>query len=96
MRDDGPGIDPADLPHIFEPFYRGRNAMASHTAGSGLGLSLVRHTAAGHGGRVTVESRPGQGARFTIHLPIQEAGDWLPDASDAGARPLGAPAGEAL
>lgn len=91
VRDGGPGIDPADLPHIFEPFYRGRAAVAGQAPGSGLGLSLVRHTAEGHGGRVSVESHPGQGARFTIHLPIQEAGDLLQDA-DQGAQTLGAPA----
>lgn len=70
VRDNGPGIDPADLPHIFEPFYRGRPAGASQAHGSGLGLSLVRHAVEAHGGRVSVESRPGAGACFTIHLPL--------------------------
>ncbi len=92
VRDSGPGIDPADLPHIFEPFYRGRSAMAAYAAGSGLGLSLVRHTAEGHGGRVSVESRVGHGARFTLHLPLQDTGDWLQDPGDSGARPFGSPA----
>ncbi|HMQ31956.1 MAG TPA: HAMP domain-containing sensor histidine kinase [Chloroflexaceae bacterium] len=94
VRDDGPGIDPAELPQVFEPFFRGR--AASHVAGSGLGLSLVRHTAEGHGGRVSVESRLGQGARFTIHLPIQEAGDWLQEPGEAGGPQIGAPAGGPL
>jgi signal transduction histidine kinase len=67
VADSGPGIDPQDLPHIFEPFFRGRNAR-SDTPGSGLGLNLVRRTINAQGGRVTVESEPGGGARFTLHL----------------------------
>ena len=66
--DTGPGIDPQDIPHIFERFYRGRNAPAE---GSGLGLAIVRWIAEAHGGRVTVESRPGAGARFTVWLPLR-------------------------
>ena len=67
VADSGPGIDSADLPHIFEPFYRGRNAR-SETPGSGLGLNLVRRLMSAQGGKVTVESEPGQGARFTLYL----------------------------
>jgi signal transduction histidine kinase len=70
VRDNGPGIEPADLPHLFEPFYRGRVARATQAHGSGLGLSLVRHAVQAHGGRVSVESRPGDGTRFTLHLPL--------------------------
>src|SRR6185436_6781970 len=65
--DFGPGIETPDLPHIFEPFFRGKNAR-SDTPGSGLGLNLVRRMMNAQGGRVTVESEPGQGARFTLHL----------------------------
>jgi signal transduction histidine kinase len=72
VRDNGPGIHPADLPHIFEPFYRGRGALAAQTHGSGLGLSLVRHTVEAHGGRVSVESRPGAGTCFALFLPLLE------------------------
>jgi signal transduction histidine kinase len=67
VADSGPGIDPPDLAHIFEPFFRGKNAR-SDTPGSGLGLNLVRRMMNAQGGRVTVESEPGQGARFTLHL----------------------------
>ncbi len=67
VADSGPGIDAADLPHIFEPFYRGRNAR-SDTPGSGLGLNLVRRLMTAQGGKVTVESQPSRGARFTLHL----------------------------
>lgn len=73
VSDHGPGVEPADLPHIFEPFYRGRRATAAQAHGSGLGLSLVRESLTAHGGRVSVESAPGQGSRFTMHLPL--AGD---------------------
>jgi len=67
VADHGPGIDAADLPHIFEPFFRGRN-VRSDTPGSGLGLNLVRRMINAQGGRVTVESEPGHGTRFTLHL----------------------------
>jgi signal transduction histidine kinase len=67
IADSGPGIEPPDLPHIFEPFFRGKNAR-SDTPGSGLGLNLVRRMMNAQGGRVTVESEPGRGARFTLHL----------------------------
>jgi signal transduction histidine kinase len=69
VTDRGRGIDPGDLPHIFEAFYRGRYAVDRQIHGNGLGLSLVKRIAEAHGGRVTVESTPGQGATFTIHLP---------------------------
>jgi signal transduction histidine kinase len=65
--DFGPGIETPDLPHIFEPFFRGKNAR-SDTPGSGLGLNLVRRMMNAQGGRVTVQSEPGQGARFSLHL----------------------------
>jgi signal transduction histidine kinase len=74
VSDHGPGIDPDDLPHIFEPFYRGRSAVAMQAHGSGLGLSLVKNAVEAQGGRVSVESQPGQGACFTLRLPITASG----------------------
>lgn len=68
VEDGGPGIDPADQPHIFERFYRGRN---SHVQGSGLGLAIVQSIVQAHGGQVSVDSAPGQGSRFTIDLPLR-------------------------
>ncbi len=69
VEDRGPGIAAADLPRLFEPFYRGRNSSEGVVPGSGLGLSLVRHIALGHGGRVSVATEEGAGATFTLHLP---------------------------
>lgn len=68
VADRGPGIDPTDLPHLFEPFYRGREA-ASRAHGTGLGLSLVKRIIEDHGGRVTVKSAPGQGSALSLRLP---------------------------
>jgi two-component system, OmpR family, sensor histidine kinase MprB len=64
VRDDGPGIDPADLPHIFDRFYRG--ATARGRPGTGLGLAIVRQVAEQHGGSVSV--RNADGAEFTLAL----------------------------
>ena len=80
VEDKGPGIAAVDLPHLFEPFYRGKNGSASAIPGSGLGLSLVQHIVEGHGGRLTVVSEEGAGSMFTIHLPAvagRSAGDML-------------------
>jgi signal transduction histidine kinase len=74
VEDHGPGIDPADLPHIFEPFYRGQGVLGSTVPGAGLGLSIVKRHIEAQGGRVSVESAKGKGSRFTIHLPaVSEA-----------------------
>ncbi len=73
VEDHGGGIAPADLPHIFEPFYRGAGATARQIQGSGLGLALVRRIVEAHGGRVTVTSREGAGSVFTLRLPTDEA-----------------------
>ncbi len=68
IEDKGTGIDKGDLPHVFEPFYRGKTVGQIH--GSGLGLSLVKQIVESHGGRVSVKTAPGQGCMFTIHLPV--------------------------
>src|SRR6266436_4233695 len=69
VADRGPGIAPKDLPHIFEPFYRGQS-IAATTSGTGLGLCLVERDLRALGGSVTVQSAPGDGTSFTLHLPV--------------------------
>jgi len=70
VSDRGRGIDAEDLARVFEPFYRGRHALDQQIQGNGLGLSLVQRIAEAHGGRATVTSTPGQGATFTLQLPV--------------------------
>lgn len=70
VQDRGAGIDPGDRRHIFEPFYRGARAREAQIPGTGLGLSLVRQMMEAMGGRVTVESEPGNGSSFTLCLII--------------------------
>jgi two-component system sensor histidine kinase MprB len=65
--DDGPGIDPADLPHIFDRFYRGAGDRAR--PGTGLGLAIVRQVAEQHGGSVGAANVDGGGAEFVLRLP---------------------------
>lgn len=67
VEDDGPGIPYPEQKKVFERFYRGDAARSGK--GSGLGLSIVRQTALTHGGKVTLESRPGKGALFRVVLP---------------------------
>ncbi|HLS03441.1 MAG TPA: ATP-binding protein [Actinomycetales bacterium] len=67
--DHGTGIDPELQPRIFERFYRIDPARSRETGGSGLGLSIVKHVAAEHGGDVQVWSKPGHGSTFTLRLP---------------------------
>jgi len=69
VEDRGQGISPADIAHIFEPFYRGHEAVAAQIKGSGVGLSLVRQIVEAHGGRIAVKSVPGTGTSFTLHFP---------------------------
>ena len=73
VSDHGPGIPAADLPHIFEPFYRGADAIERQVQGHGLGLALVRRIVVAHGGKVSVSTRPGAGTSFTIALPAAAA-----------------------
>ena len=70
VRDRGRGIEAADLAHIFEPFYRGRHAIGQQVHGNGLGLSLVKGIVEAHGGRIEARSVPGEGATFTVTLPV--------------------------
>jgi len=71
VQDTGPGIAPADLPHIFERFYRADPARAAEAGESGLGLAIARTLVDAHGGRLMAESTPGQGATFALLLPTR-------------------------
>lgn len=73
VEDRGPGIDPQDKPHLFDPFYRGRGLAASAIPGVGLGLSLVQRHVQAHRGRLSVKTAPGRGTTFTMHLPALSA-----------------------
>jgi two-component system, OmpR family, phosphate regulon sensor histidine kinase PhoR len=70
VRDYGPGIAPEHLPRLTERFYRVDVADSRAQGGTGLGLALVKHIMNRHSGRLSVTSSPGQGATFTVHLPI--------------------------
>ncbi len=70
VEDDGPGIEPSLRELLFEPFEQGESPASSHSPGTGIGLSLVERFVELHGGTVTLDERPGGGARFTIDLPL--------------------------
>jgi signal transduction histidine kinase len=72
VRDWGMGIPPEALPHVFERFYRAEPSRSKRIPGVGLGLSLARWIVEQHRGRITVESQPGEGASFTVSLPLNE------------------------
>jgi signal transduction histidine kinase/ligand-binding sensor domain-containing protein/CheY-like chemotaxis protein/AraC-like DNA-binding protein len=106
VQDDGPGIPPADLPHIFDRFYRGSVPAARHQPGTGIGLALARELVVLHGGALEVESEEGSGSTFTVTLmlgrdhltpeqvvddaPLQ---DWTPRLP-LSATPMDAPSGD--
>ena len=75
VEDQGGGIPAAEQARIFELFYRRGSELRRETRGVGIGLSIVQHLVAGHGGKITVRSAPGRGSRFTMELPAQP----LPD-----------------
>jgi two-component system phosphate regulon sensor histidine kinase PhoR len=74
IRDFGPGIAPEHLPRLTERFYRVDVVDSRAQGGTGLGLALVKHILNRHGGRLTIDSKPGQGATFTAVLPMNASG----------------------
>jgi len=72
IRDEGAGIPAAELPHVFEPFFRGERARKAQIQGSGLGLSLVKQVIEAHDGSVSLESAANRGSSFTVELPAAE------------------------
>jgi signal transduction histidine kinase len=73
VADTGKGIDAADLPYLFDRFYRADKSRNRASGGSGIGLALVKQLVEAHGGRVWVESAPGTGATFAVALPLRTA-----------------------
>jgi signal transduction histidine kinase len=72
VHDTGMGIDPQDLPHIFERFYRGQKVGGSTVPGTGLGLSIVKEIVDLHEGKIEVESQLGTGSTFRVWLPLRQ------------------------
>ena len=88
--DDGPGIDPGDLPQLFEPLFRADRARNSATGGAGLGLAIVQRLTAAHGGSVQAENRREGGACFTVRYP-QPRPERTPAPRSGGAPEYGLP-----
>jgi len=72
VADHGCGIDPEQLPHVFERFYRADRSRARATGGFGLGLSISKSLATLYGGQIHAESTPNQGSRFVVEFPLNE------------------------
>ena len=82
VRDHGPGLTPEEAARVFEKFYRGRDGITARSRGSGLGLTIAKGIVEAHGGRLWVESTPGQGATFRFWIPQPGAPDARPAASE--------------
>jgi signal transduction histidine kinase len=82
--DHGVGIAGEEREKVFEKFYRVGNCLVHDVKGSGLGLSIVKHIVEAHHGRVTVESEPGHGSAFTVHLPVDQCARAKPDKQGDG------------
>ena len=91
VADEGPGLAPEHAARVFEPFYRADPSRARETGGAGLGLAIVAAIVADHGGTVAVESVEGEGATFTVRLPLRPAlapeGGGSPAVSSGGGSP---------
>jgi signal transduction histidine kinase len=86
VSDNGPGIPPDQLEHIFERFVRGEAGLTQRVGGTGLGLPISKSLVELHGGRLEVDSTIGTGSTFSFHLPLATSTAALPNPQD-GARP---------
>jgi two-component system phosphate regulon sensor histidine kinase PhoR len=85
ITDTGLGIPAHEIPRLFEKFYRGSQREARSQHGTGLGLAIVHSIAAQHGGRVWVESQPGEGSTFYLEIPlVQSRAASTPTPADSG------------
>jgi signal transduction histidine kinase len=75
VADEGIGIDPVDLPRVFDKFYRGSLGNQESVRGTGLGLALVKAAVEAHEGTVDVQSEVGRGSRFVLTLPAGPEGE---------------------
>jgi two-component system sensor histidine kinase BaeS len=85
VEDHGAGLDADEQRLVFEPFFRGKAAVANQIKGSGLGLSLVRRISDAHGGRVDLASTPGHGSTFTMSLQVAPDAPAMASAPSASA-----------
>jgi signal transduction histidine kinase len=70
IEDHGDGIDPEELPHVFDRFYRGDPSRTRSTGGTGLGLAICKAVVEKAGGTIAIASQPSQGATVTVRLPL--------------------------
>ena len=82
VEDTGLGIGPEEIEHLFDRFYRGTQANAGQTKGVGLGLAISKAIVEAHGGEIVVESDPGRGSNFRVHLPMERTEAMDADASN--------------
>ncbi len=86
VEDTGLGIGPEEIEHLFDRFYRGTQANAGQIKGVGLGLAISKAIVEAHGGEIEVESDPGRGSNFRVHLPMERTETMDADASNRPAR----------
>ena len=72
FKDHGPGLARSERRTVFDPFIRGTRAVSEQVPGNGIGLNLVKRILAAHDGAISVQSRPPDGATFTVILPVYE------------------------
>jgi hypothetical protein len=99
VSDTGIGIPKEEMPNLFKEFFRAENARSVETVGTGLGLAIVKEIVDKHGGRVLVESEPGLGTLFVVHLPLtrtrgQDPSGPVPD-QESGTPPTSSPGKDA-